>query len=238
MSNNAEDSSNYWFARHSKSIVFSIAILVAVGIYEALTLPVAVFPTTNFPRVIIGVENGVMPIEQMEVTVTRQIEQAVNGVPGLQQVRSVTSRGSAEINLFFDWTVDMIETLQYVDAAVSRIQSSLPSTAQIQTHRLDFSSFPIIGYSLTSDKVPQTDLWEIATYEIKPRLNRLNGVATVLVQGGLEPEFHITVEPSKMLRSGVSVAEIVDAINRTNVIESPGMLDRNHQLFLGLVTSQ
>jgi len=238
MSRNSEDSSNYWFARHSKSIIFSIAILAAIGIYEALSLPVAVFPTTNFPRVIIGVDNGVMPIEQMEVTVTRPLEQAVNGVPGLEQVRSVTSRGSAEINLFFDWTVDMIETLQYVDAAVSRIQSSLPPTVEIRTNRLDFSSFPIIGYSLTSDKVSQTDLWEIATYEIKPRLNRLNGVATVLVQGGLEPEFHVTVEPSKMLRSGVSVAEIVDAINRTNVIESPGMLDRNHQLFLGLVTSQ
>src|SRR6187401_2020295 len=114
MSKNTENADNYWFARHSKSIIFSILILAAVGIYGALSLPVAVFPTTNFPRVIIGVENGVMPIEQMEVAVTRQIEQAVNGVPGLQQVRSVTSRGSAEINLFFDGNVDMIETLQYV----------------------------------------------------------------------------------------------------------------------------
>jgi len=238
MSNNIENPAKYWFARHSKSIVFSILILTAVGVYEAVNLPVAVFPTTNFPRVIIGVDNGVMPIEQMEVTVTRPIEQAVNGVPGLQQVRSVTSRGSAEINLFFDWSVNMIETLQYVDAAVSRIQSSLPPTVEIRTNRLDFSSFPIIGYSLTSDKVSQTDLWELATYEIKPRLNRLNGVASVLVQGGQEPEFHVTVEPSKMLRTSVSVGEIVDAINRTNVIESPGMLDRNHQLFLGLTSSQ
>ena len=196
------------------------------------------FPTTNFPRIIIGVDNGVMPIEQMEVTVTRPIEQAVNGVPGIQQVRSVTSRGSAEINLFFDWNVNMVETLQYVDSAVSRIQSSLPPTVEIRTNRLDFSSFPIIGYSLTSGKVSQTDLWELATYEIKPRLNRLSGVASVLVQGGQEPEFHVTVEPSKMLRAGVSVAEVVDAINRTNVIESPGMLDRNHQLYLGLISSQ
>ena len=238
MSRNTESPSDYWFARYSKSIAFSIFILAAVGIYEALSLPVAVFPTTNFPRVIIGVDNGVMPIDQMEVTVTRPIEQAVNGVPGIEQVRSVTSRGSAEINLFFNWSVDMVETLQYVDAAVSRIQSSLPPTVEIRTNRLDFSSFPIIGYSLTSDKVSQADLWELATYEIKPRLNRLAGVATVLVQGGQEPEFHVVVEPSRMLRAGVSVAEVVDAINRTNVIESPGMLDRNHQLFLGLISSQ
>ena len=117
-------------------------------------------------------------------------------MPGLEDVRSVISRGSAEINLFFNWTVDMLETLQLVDAAVSRVQSSLPATAQIRTHRLDFSSFPIIGYSLTSDTVPQKDLWELATYEIKPRLNRLPGVASVLVQGGQRPEFHVIVDPA------------------------------------------
>src|SRR3982751_5630750 len=118
----------YWFARHSKSIIFLICILAVIGIYEALTLPVAVFPTTNFPRIIIGVDNGVMPIEQMEVSVTRPLEDAVRAVPGLGEVRSVSSRGSAEINLFFNWTVDMLETLQLVDAAVSRVQSSLPAT--------------------------------------------------------------------------------------------------------------
>src|SRR5438552_4110841 len=175
MTESTERPDDYWFSRHSTSIIFLIVILAIVGIYEALNLPVEVFPTTNFPRIIIGVDNGVMPIEQMEVTITRVIEQAVNTVPGLEQVRSVTSRGSAEINLFFNWNVNMLETLQLVDSAVSRVQSSLPSTAQIQTHRLDFASFPIIGYSLTSDQVTQKDLWEIATYEIKPRLNRLAG---------------------------------------------------------------
>ena len=125
--------------------------------YEALTLPVAVFPTTNFPRIIIGVDNGVMPIEQVEVAITRPLEQAVRAVPGLEDVRSVSSRGSAEINLFFNWSVDTLETLQLVDAAVSRAQSTLPATAQIRTNRLDFSSFPIIGYSLTSDTVPAKD---------------------------------------------------------------------------------
>src|SRR5205085_4933505 len=139
----------YWFARHSKSVIFLICMLIVVGVYEALTLPVAVFPATNFPRIIIGVDNGVTPIEQMEVSITRPLEEAVRAVPGLEDVRSVTSRGSAEIDLFFNWTVDMLETLQLVDAAVSRVQRALPATAQIQTHRLDFASFPIIGYSLT-----------------------------------------------------------------------------------------
>ena len=233
-----ENSDRYWFARHSSSIIFLILVLTVVGIYEALSIPVAVFPTTNFPRIIIGVDNGVMPIEQMQVTITRPIEEAVNIVPGLDEVRSKTSRGSAEIGLFFNWTVNMVDTLQLVNAAVSRVQSSLPPTAKIETNRLDFASFPIIGYSLTSDTVPQTQLWEMATYDIKPRLNRLTGVASVVVQGGEQPEFHVTLDPASMLRARVSVTDIVTAINRTNVIDSPGLMSRNHQLFLGLVTAQ
>jgi len=233
-----ENPDHYWFARHSKSIIFLIGVLTVVGVYVALSLPVAVFPTTNFPRVIIGVENGVMPIEQMEVSITRPLEDAVRSVPGLENVRSVTSRGSAEIDLAFNWQSNMIETLQMVDGAISRVQSSLPSTVQIRTNRLDFASFPIIGYSLTSSTMPQTDLWELATYDMKPRLNSLPGVASVVIQGGQRPEFHVIVDPARMLRAKTSIADILGAINKTNVIDSPGLLNRNHQLFLGLVTAQ
>ena len=230
--------SPYWFVRHSKSIIFLILTLAFVGGYLAFTIPVAVFPSTNFPRVIIGVDNGVMPIDQMMVTITRPLEEAVNSVQGLQTVQSITSRGSAEIDLYFDWNVKMFETLQRVNSAVATAQSSLPPTVHIETHRLTFASFPILGYSLTSETTPQTDLWEMATYEIKPRLNRLDGVSTVLVQGGEEPEFQISPNPAKLLETHVTVTDILDAVRRTNLIDSPGLLERNHQLYLGLVSAQ
>jgi multidrug efflux pump subunit AcrB len=231
-------SSTYWVARHSKFVIFLILTLTAVGLLVVFTIPVSVFPSTNFPRVIIGVDNGVMPIDQMMVTITRPLEEAVNSVQGLESVQSVTSRGSAEIDLYFDWNVDMFQTLQLVDTAVARVQTTLPLTARIDTHRLSFASFPIIGYSLTSDTIPQTQLWEMATYDIKPRMNRLNGVATVIVQGGDQPEFELTVDPSKLLRAKVTVPDIVEAVRRTNLIDSPGLLERNHQLFLGLISAQ
>ena len=229
---------SYWIARHSRSIIFLILTLALLGGYLAFTIPVSVFPSTNFPRILIAVDNGVMPIDQMMVTITRPIEEAVNSVPGLEEVRSTTSRGSAEINLFFNWNVDMFTTLQYVNAAIARVQPELPSTATIVPNRMTFASFPIIGYSLTSDTVPQTQLWELATYDIKPRLNRLNGVSTVLVQGGQEPEFHIEPDPARLLSAGVTVTDILDAIKRTNLIDSPGLFERNHQLMLGLVSGQ
>src|SRR5712692_128957 len=229
---------SYWFARHSKPLIFLILTLAALGAYLGFTIPVAVFPTTNFPRVLIAADNGVMPIDQMMVTVTRPIEEAVNSVPGLEEVRSITSRGSAEIDLYFNWNSDMFQTLQYVNSAISRVQADLPPTATIAAHRMTFASFPIIGYSLTSNTVPQTQLWELATYELKPRLNRLNGVASVLVQGGQEPEFHIEPDPAKLLTAGVTVTDILDAMKRTNLIDSPGLFERNHQLVLGLISGQ
>ena len=229
---------SYWFARQSRPVIFLILTVALLGAYLAFTIPVAVFPETNFPRVLIAVDNGVMPIDQMMVTITRPVEEAVNSVPGLQDVRSITSRGSAEIDLFFNWDVDMFQTLQYVNAAISRVQPELPSTATIVAHRMTFASFPIMGYSLTSASVPPTQLWEMATYEIKPRLNRLDGVSTVLVQGGQEPEFQIVPDPVKLLTAGITVTDILDTMRRTNLIDSPGLFESNHQLVLGLVSGQ
>src|SRR5664279_3017638 len=171
------DAPGHWTARFSRPIMFTIVTLVIVGAYLALSIPVAVFPATDFPRIVVGIDNGVAPINQMEVTVTRPIEEAMNSVPGLNSVRSTTSRGSAEVNLFFDWNVDMFQTLQYVNAALARVQQSLPATAKLTANRLTFAAFPILAYSLTSETLTQGQLWELANYEIKPRLNRVNGVS-------------------------------------------------------------
>src|SRR5437762_640188 len=178
-----------WFHRLSRPILFLIVTLTLVGAYLAFSIPISVFPNTDFPRIVIGVDNGVMPIDQMLVTITRPIEEAVNSVPGLTGVRSITSRGSAEVDLFLDWNSDMILTLQRVDAVVARLQSEMPATAKVETHRLTFAVFPVIGYSLTSDRIPPSKLCYFATYQIKPCMNRLNCVATVFVHGGRVTEF-------------------------------------------------
>jgi len=227
-----------WFQKLSRPILFLTVTLTLVGAYLAFSIPVAVFPNTDFPRIVIGVDNGVMPIDQMLVTITRPLEEAVNSVPGLQKVTSVTSRGDAEVDLFFDWSSDMILTLQRVDAVVARLQAELPPTAKVQTHRLTFAVFPIIGYSLTSDTVPPDKLWEIATYDIKPRVNRLDGVASVIVQGGRVPEFQVTPDPARLLASGITVSDILEAIRKTNLIDSPGLIENEHKLVLGLVSGQ
>ena len=224
--------------RQKRPWVVGAGTLVAVGAYLASTIPVAVFPEVNFPRVLVGVDNGVAPIDQMLVTVTRPIEEALNTVQGLERVQSTTSRGSAEINLFFSWNVDMFETLARVNAALAGVQGTLPPTARLRADRLTFAAFPIMGYSLTSDTVPQTTLWELATYDLKPRLNRMSGVSTVVVQGGQEPEFEVQPDPAKLLQTSITIPSLLEAIGRSNLIDSPGLFESNHQLVLSLVSGQ
>jgi CzcA family heavy metal efflux pump len=229
---------SHWTEKHGKPVIFVILTLIAIGVYLAFSIPVSVFPETNFPRIVIGVDNGVMPIDQMLVTVTRPIEEAVNTVQGLDRVWSITSRGSAEINLFFDWNSDMYRTLELVNGAMARVQATLPPTAQIEANRMTFAAFPIMGFSLTSDTVPQTRLWEIATYDMKPRLSRTKGVSTVVVQGNQIPEFQVQPDPAKLVATGSTVPNILEAIGRSNLIDSPGLMEANHQLVLSLVSGQ
>ena len=236
----SEDDSNFWLPRWARTIFFMAFVLTVVGIFAFFQTPIAVFPETNFPRIVIGIDNGVMPVEQMQVTITKPIEDAVNSVPGLTTVRSNTSRGSAEVSLFFDWTVNMFQTLQLVDSAISKVQQSLPATAKITTNRLTFATFPILGYSLTTtnSSVTQSDLWELATYTLKPPLNRVNGVATVTIQGGQVPEYHVVPNMARLQASGVTILDLANAIGVANTIDSPGLYPQNHQLVLALVGSQ
>ena len=232
------DTESFWVTRHASTILFFIIVLSMAGVYLASRIPIAVFPETNFPRVVIGIDNGVMPVDQMQVTITKPIEDAVNSVPGLVTVRSNTSRGSAEVSLFFDWDVDMYRTLTLVDAALSKVRQELPTTATITTNRLTFATFPILGYSLISDTVPIPQLWDLATYQLKPALNRLPGVSTVIVQADQIPNYEVTPDPAALVASGATVSDVVNSIQNTNLIDSPGLFQSGHQLVLGLVGGQ
>jgi CzcA family heavy metal efflux pump len=232
------ESEDIWVTRHATTILFCIILLSVAGIYLAGKVPISVFPDTNFPRVVIGIDNGVMPVEQMQITITKPIEDAVNSVPGLQTVRSNTSRGSAEVSLFFDWNVDMFHTLQLVDAALSKVRQTLPATAIITTNRLTFATFPILGYSLTSDSVSLPRLFEIATYDLKPSLNRLDGVSAVTIQSEQIPNYEVTPDPGKLVATGITVTDILNAIQLTNLVDSPGLYQTQHELVLGLIGAQ
>ncbi len=226
-------------SNQSRAVLVIIALLCATGLYAAWQLPVAIFPQTNFPRIVIIVENDVVPAPQTLVSVTRPIEEAMNGIPGIVRIKSTTARGASEVSLFFDWHVDILQSLQLVQARLSQLAATLPPTATIRNvERLTFAIFPVTGYSLTSDKRDLASLRDIATYTIRPRLARLPGIANVGVAGGKVREFHVVLDPERLIAHNVSVQQVVEAVRNSNILASPGLIEENHQLELALVSGQ
>src|SRR5437868_11543472 len=226
-------------SNQSRAIVVIVALLCAAGLYAAWQLPIAVFPQTDFPRIVIIADNGEAPASQTLVSVTKPIEEAMNGVPGIARIKSKTARGSSEINLYFDWSGDIRQELQLVQARLSQLSSTLPPTARIRNvERLTFAVFPVTGYGLISDKRDQASLRDVADYVIRPRLARLPGIATVGVAGGKAREFHVRIDPGRLVAHNVSAQQVVDAVHNSNIIESPGLIEENHQLELALVSGQ
>src|ERR1051325_4981986 len=165
-------------AYQSRAIVVIVVLLCAAGLYATWQLPVAIFPETDFPRIVVIVDNGEAPASQTLGSVTRPIEEAMNGIPGITRIRSKTARGSAEISLFFDWGGDIRQELNLVQARMSQLLTTLPPTAEIRNiDRLTFAVFPVIGYSLTSDKRDQATLTDLANYVVRPQLARSVSVA-------------------------------------------------------------
>jgi len=224
--------------RYRKPILFLALTICLAGVYSALVMPASVFPQTNFPRVVILIDNGVMPADEMMAAVTRPVEEAMKNIPGTINIRSATGRGAAEVNVFFDGSADMVESELYVLSRLSEIRGSLPATAETAVYRLTFSAFPIVGVSLTSPSRPNTELWEVARYDIYPRLLRIKGVARISLVGGRVPEYHVVVDPAKLEAYHLRLDDVNGALAATNLFVPAGMAEENHQLYLDVVDNR
>jgi CzcA family heavy metal efflux pump len=224
--------------RYGKAILFIVVALCVAGAYAGYGMSSSVFPQTDFPRVVILIDNGTMPGDEMMATITRPVEEAMKNIPGTTNIRSTTGRGSAAVNVFFNWSTNMEESEQYVLGRLSQISSSLPATATIQVHRLTFTAFPILGISLTSETRSKADLWETARYDIYPRFLRINGVARINLVGGRVPEFHVVVDPEKLAANQLTFSQVTQALADTNQFTPAGMHEENYQLYLAVVDNR
>ena len=222
--------------RHALSIAFIAAVLCLAGILSARNTPSSVFPETNFPRVVVMVNNGIMPANEMMATITRPVEEAMKSIPGVVSVRSSTTRGAAIINVIFNWGTDMHQSELYVMGQLAGIRSDLPTTASTDVSRVAFSlSYPIIGISLTSSTRSQMDVWETANYIVKPLFLQIPGVANVEIMGGREPEYHVIVDPLKLRAAGLGMQDVSDALTQNNLVAGAGMIEENYHLYLTTV---
>ena len=222
--------------RHALAITFIAAVLCLAGVFAALRIPSSVFPVTAFPRIVVGVSNGIMPPDQMMATITRPIEESLKSIPEERTVLSTTTRGSAIINVEFPWGTDMHRAELYVLGRIAEIRSELPAGTTTDVRRVGFTlSYPVIGISLSSSDRSLRHLWNTATYTIKPLFLQIPGVSRVEVLGGHVPEYHVIVDPLKLQATHLSLRDVTAALEKNNVIASAGLLARNYRLYLTTV---
>jgi CzcA family heavy metal efflux pump len=221
-----------WAHSHARSILFLFCALALAGAVASFSLPVSLFPQVSFPRVRITLDSGDRPAEQMTVEVTTPVEEAVRAIPGVRNLRSTTSRGTAEISVNFNWGEDMIAAMLQCQSQVNKILPSLPNGTSFEVERMDPTVFPVIAYSLTSDSHSLIELRDLALYTLRPALSTVSGVARVGVQGGRVEEYRVTVDPDKLQSFNMTLADVASALSASNVLVAVGRLEQYDKLYL------
>ena len=225
-------------SRRRRSLLTLLSILIAAGLVAAFVMPVSLFPNVLFPRIAVTIDAGDRPPDQMEAVVTRPVEQAVRAIPGVRNLRSTTSRGSAEMSVNFDWGSNMDLALQRVQAALNQAQGGLPQGVSFDVRRMDPTVFPVAAYSLTSATATPVELRRFADRTLAPVLSTIDGVSKVANQGGAAGEYRIETDPAKLWTHGLSVADVTTAVTGANVLAASGRIEDRGKLLLVLTDSR
>jgi CzcA family heavy metal efflux pump len=227
-----------WLRAHQRALFFLCALLAVAGAASVLRLPVALFPDVQFPRVVVSFDAGDRPAEQMVLQVTRPAEEAVRRVAGVRDVRSATSRGTADVSVTFDWGTDMRRAALELGAAVSQTLPGMPTGTTIDLRRMDPTVFPILAYSVSSNTISLPKLTDLATFQLRPLLSAAPGVANVQIVGGAQDEYHVDVDPLRLHHFGVALQDVVKAVSAANVVSAVGKLEDHYKLYLVVSDTQ
>lgn len=221
--------------RHARTLLLLAMALAIAGAVAGWSLPVGLFPQVAFPRIVVDLDAGDRPADTMALLVTRPVEEAIRTVPGVEGVRSETSRGAAQVSVDFGWGRDMIASTLLVDAAIARVVPTLPAGVTYDVRRMDPTVFPIVSYALRSETMSSAGLRELAQFRIAPSLASVSGLSRVGVQGGDTPEIEVEADPRQLAAHGLALDDLVGAIGAANVVRAVGRVQDRNKLFLTLV---
>ena len=225
-------------SRHARSLWLAMILLTLGGIAGAIKMPVSLFPQINYPRVVVAIDAGERDAAQMEAEITRPVEIALRSVPGVTQLRSTTSRGSAEVALNFSWGDDMTSAKLATQSALATLLPDLPPGTTFDVRRSDPTLFPVYGVALTSDTLDQEALRQIAELKIRPALTAVKGVAVVNILGGSPRTFEVRLDPARLAALGISAGDVAQALQQANVVRGAGRIEDRHRLYLLLVENR
>lgn len=225
-------------ATHARALWLAALLLTLGGIFAATGLPVSLFPHIDYPRVVVSVDAGERDAGEMAAGITRPIEVALRAVPGVDSIRSTTSRGTAEVSLNFPWGQDMVAATLATQGALAATLPDLPAGTRFSVRRSDPTIFPVLGLALTSRSLDSQALRQIAELRVRPALSAVGGVAGIDVLGGAPREFAAEVDPARAQALGLSLADIAAALGKGNDVQGVGRIEDRHRLYLVLAQSR
>src|SRR3954465_3023817 len=225
-----------FFVSYKNPLTVVIALLIMGGIYVYTKLQTSLFPEITFPKIKIIADAGLQPVNKMMVTVTQPLENAIKQVPDLQDVRSITSRGSCAISAFMNWDANVDLSQQRIESRIAQIRNTLPPDLQITVEKMNPSILPVIGYTLETNGNVRTpiDMRQIALYTVKPFLSQVQGVAEVRIIGGKQKEYWLTLNQQKMSSLGITPEYLSNALAQTNFIQANGYVSDYRMLYLSV----
>jgi heavy metal efflux system protein len=221
-----------------KPILFVLLVFLLWGIHSYLNMQTLLFPDVTFPKITVIADNGEQPVDKMMITVTKPLEMAIKRVNGITLVRSSTNRGSCTIDAYFGWKVNIDLAKTRLNERINQIKNELPATVNIVVESMSQTIYPVMGFTIESDRYGQIELKNKALFSVKPQFSQIPGISNVIVRGGKTKEFVISPLPHKLISLGLTPLDIVDVLGSTNFIESSGLLSNYRRLYLSLTDTR
>lgn len=209
-------------------VIMIVSLALLLGVVSLRGLVVDLFPDIDVPvAAVVTSYEGASP-EEMEELVTKPIEEALGSLEGVDTIQSISQPNSSLVILLFDYGIDIDQALNDIRVKLDQVSSFLPSDANTPTVlKMDPQAIPIMAISLTGESLDK--LQTIADEEIKPMLERIEGVGSVTVMGGIEREIRVNLDKDKLAHYGITGGQVVQVIGAENRAVSAGTVKRGSQ---------
>ena len=217
-----------WALNNRLLILAATVVLFVAGAYTLGQMPTDVFPEFAPPQVVIQTEAPGMAPTDVESLITYPLESAINGAPGVDNVRSQSSVGLSTITVVFDSGTNIYLDRQLVNERVQGVMSRLPAGTQPPTMLPVTSAVGwLVKYALVSDSVSPEELRTLSDWDIRPRLLSLGGIASVVAIGGEVKQYQVRLDPRRLLAYHVGLDEVRQALEESN-LNVPGAFLQDH----------